>query len=73
MGLRFFFILITMLWAALSCEHGDAQAKTAPTASKSFADAPETFSFNEWAHLEKKIKSSFDKLFKTKLVRAIVQ
>ena len=53
MGLRFFFILITMLWAALSREHGDAQAKTAPTASKSFADAPETFSFNEWAHLEK--------------------
>ena len=54
MGLRFFFILITMLWAALSCEHEVThKRKPPPQRAKALLMLKETFSFNEWAHLEK--------------------
>ena len=62
MGLRCFFILMAMLWAVLSCEHGDAQAKVKPPTSEAFKAPTEVFSLSDWNTLEKEDQDFLAKL-----------
>ena len=52
MCLRWVFLLIGMLWTALSCQHGNAQAKETLPAPIPFNVSEESFSHSNWKHLD---------------------